>query len=185
MMKRVLLGALLVGLIAVLVIGAINRTRAWDKQAVGSAGQGERGDEVPAVESIEGALATEQQGSSSGDGTRDSQQNSNKPDSGTGTAQAAIHDWLELHGQVESVDEVALIVAILEGENEILDCRAWEFAQEQGFLAQVGDQVLLRGFFQEGDFKVGQVDNLTNGQSVILRNSDGMPLWTGTGKGVD
>ena len=70
------------------------------------------------------------------------------------------------------------VFVVGEGEKEILDCRAWEFAREQGFSAQVGDQVTLKGFYENNDFKVGQVDNLINDQSVLLRNSDGKPLWS-------
>jgi hypothetical protein len=176
MIKKIALGILLVGLIALLVIGAINRTMAKDRQSKDVLGQSEGVDRQGAVEDKDVSSATQQPGAGSGG-------NGQPGGSGNGTTQTAVHEWLELQGEVESVDEIELTVALSGGELEILDAREWQFAQEQGFSAQVGDQIILYGFYQGGDFKPGRVEDLTNGQSVLLRNSDGKPLWSGGGRG--
>ncbi|OGO14960.1 MAG: hypothetical protein A2Z14_05485 [Chloroflexi bacterium RBG_16_48_8] len=178
MIKKIVLGVLFVGLISVLVIGAINRTMAKDRQSEDVLGQSEGVDHQGVVEDQDGSPAAQQFGEGSGGKDQSG-------GSGGGTSQAVIHEWLELQGEVESMDEAALTVALPDEKEVILDAREWQFAQEQGFSAQVGDQVILYGFYQEGDFKPGQLDDLTNGMSVILRNSDGKPLWSGGGKSGD
>lgn len=180
MRRKLIVGVLFVSLITVLIIGAINRTMAKDRQSEGASGQGGDKDRVEAVEDQGESTVGEQPGTGSGGNGK-----GQSGGSGSGASQTVVHEWLELQGEVESAEETGLTVALSEGEVEILDAREWQFAQEQGFSAQVGDQVILYGFYQGGDFKPGQVDDLTNGQSVLLRNSDGKPLWAGSGKGSD
>jgi hypothetical protein len=60
--------------------------------------------------------------------------------------------------------------------------RPWTFAQEQGFTAEAGDRVTLVGFYENGEFEVGQLDNLTTGLSVTIREDSGRPLWAGGGR---
>jgi hypothetical protein len=60
--------------------------------------------------------------------------------------------------------------------------RAWWFAEEQGFWAQTGDDVTLIGFYEGDESEVGQIDNLTSGQSVLLRGDGGRPMWAGRGR---
>ena len=59
--------------------------------------------------------------------------------------------------------------------------RPLSYALEQGFASTIGDAVLLHGFDEDGEFKLGQVDNLTAGASVILRDASGRPGWAGRG----
>jgi hypothetical protein len=49
-------------------------------------------------------------------------------------------------------------------------------------LIHSGDHCKLAGFFEDGTFQVGQIDNLTIGQHVGLRAETGRPLWTGRGE---
>lgn len=54
--------------------------------------------------------------------------------------------------------------------------------QTQGFAAQAGDQVVVRGFACTGcpnPFAVVAVENLTRGVTLTLRDEDGVPLWQG------
>lgn len=177
MLKKIVVGVLLVGLIVVLVIGAINRTLAKDRPSEEVIGQGEGVDHPDVGEDQDGSPAAQQSRAGS-EGNGQGQPGG----SGGGTNQEVAHEWLELRGEVESIDETALTVVLSDGEKEILDGREWQFALEQGFSTKVGDQVILNGFYQGGDFKPGQVDDLTSGQSVLLRNREGKPLWSGGGK---
>ena len=52
---------------------------------------------------------------------------------------------------------------------------------KQGFAPDVGDQVTLDGFYENGEFEVTFIANLTNDQTVYLRDETGHPLWASSG----
>ncbi len=111
------------------------------------------------------------------------------PNDPTSDVQAEVDEWLQFQGIVISAD-TALIVETAAGEEFIIKGRPWWFAQEQGFLAQAGDQVTLTGFYEESDpltgsgqsFEVGRIENISNGQTVLIRDENGRPLWAGFGR---
>jgi hypothetical protein len=104
------------------------------------------------------------------------------PGDGTGTGQAQVDEWVTLNGTVLSATADEMIVNTTDGQQILVDGRAWRFAQEQAFMAQVGDSVNLTGFYEDGDFEVGQIDDLSSGKSVSLRDESGRPLWAGRGR---
>jgi len=104
------------------------------------------------------------------------------PGDQTGTGQANVEGWLTFQGTVVSVDANALVVQTSSGEQVAVENRAWWFAQEQGFSTQVGDQVTLIGFYEGDEFEVGQIDDATNSQTVLIRDENGRPLWAGRGR---
>jgi hypothetical protein len=99
-----------------------------------------------------------------------------------GIGQADVDEWLTLTGTVVSVDSYALTVETTDGREIAMLGRPWLFAQEAGAVLQVGDQVQLLGFDEAGEFEVGQIANLTTGNSVVLRDESGRPLWAGGGR---
>ena len=100
----------------------------------------------------------------------------------TGTGQAQVDAWRDIAGTAVSVDTNALVVRTVEGEFITVENRPWLFAQEQGFWAQAGDQLSLLGFYEEGEFEVGRIDDLTSGQTITLRDETGRPMWAGRGR---
>jgi hypothetical protein len=96
--------------------------------------------------------------------------------------EADVDEWLTIEGTVLHVDADTMVVHTVRGEEILIDGRGWRFAQELGFSAHVGDQVILRGFYEDGDFEVGHIADATNGQSVSLREESGRPLWAGRGR---
>jgi hypothetical protein len=119
-----------------------------------------------------------------GQGRRDA------PGDQTGTGQANLEEWLTLQGTVVRVDADTLVVQTTSGEKVSVENRAWWFAQEQGFSTRVGNQVTLVGFYEGDDpstssglcFEVGQIDDTINGQTVLVRDENGRPLWAGRGR---
>jgi hypothetical protein len=158
MLKKVVFGLLVVGLIGILAAGAVTRTLAktGDEEGYGR-GQGS-GQSVA---------------NSRGDITRDGDQ--------TGTGQAEVDEWLTLSGTVTSADADLLVVETAGGEVAV-ENRGWWYAQEQGFTVQVGDELVLTGFYENEDFEVGQIEDLTSGQTVTLRDETGRPMWAGRGR---
>jgi len=104
------------------------------------------------------------------------------PGDGTGTGQAEVDEWLTLQGEVLSVDADALIVQTPSGEQVVVENRPWWFAQEAGAEVQAGDEIVLTGFYEDGEFEVGQLENLRSGQVVNIREESGRPLWAGGGR---
>lgn len=196
MLKKILLGTLLVGLIGILVAGAVIRT--MDKTALVAEAQGPgygRGQD----EAGRYAEGESGQGRGQGNGRVDSSGRGRGGYGGQGredapainsTGQANVEEWLTLQGTVVSVDVDTLIVQTASGEQVTMENRPWWFAQEQGFSARVGDQVTLVGFYEGDDpstgsgqrFEVGRIDDATNGQTVLVRDENGRPLWAGRGR---
>jgi hypothetical protein len=101
---------------------------------------------------------------------------------GAGTGQAEAGDWIAIQGSVVSVDGSALVVEAMSGEEITVEGRPWWFAQEQGFWPGAGDEVVLLGFYENEDLEVGKIDDLTDGQTVLIREEGGRPLWAGRGR---
>ncbi len=108
--------------------------------------------------------------------------NLDAPGDGLGTGQAQVDEWLTVAGTVTVANTDEMVVQ-LDGDGEVvLDGRAWRFLQEEGFQAQAGQRLSLTGFYEEGDFEVGAVQDLSSGQSLSVRDENGRPLWAGRGR---
>ena len=177
MVKKFILGALLLGLCGVLVIGALNRTTAKTAQPdqVYEPGDNRGRTEITsdAEKQLRGSLE------SGGNNHRGTTQDS---DCNPTSDPIFAAEWEVLQGTVFDVDEDALMVTLLGGEQIVLEERAWSFAQEQGFAPQVGDQVTLAGFLHGVELEIGRIENLTTGQIVTLRDPEGRPAWAGRGR---
>jgi len=176
MFKKILIGAGVVGLVGVLVVGAINRT---DAKTISASGLGH---------GYEQASVTTEATSFGGQGRGQGGNGWGQPGSnagatrqpGLGLAQGA--GVITLQGTVDSVDQDTLVIKTGDGQQVIVEGRPWSFAQEAGFTAQVGDPISLTGFDEGGQFEVMQMQDKTNGQSVVLRDETGRPGWSGRGR---
>jgi hypothetical protein len=119
-------------------------------------------------------------GPSRGQGSYDGEGRIDAPGDGTGTGQAQVDEWVTMNGVIQTVTADEMIVRTSDGQEILVDGRAWRFAQELGFTAQAGESVSLTGFYEDGDFEVGQIT--ASGQSVSLRDESGRPLWAGRGR---
>jgi len=169
MFKKIIVSAILVGLIAILAVGAINRTQAKAYNETGFR------------QEVEGRVA---QGGGQGWGASNRTQSQDGLNAETfGEGQAQISELVELTGQVTSVDSALLLVSAASGETVEIANRAWSFAQEQGFTPQVGDTLALTGFYEtDGRLEVSQIENLTSGETLALRDENGRPMWAGRGR---
>jgi hypothetical protein len=201
MLKKIVLGTLLVGLIGILVVGAVIRTMDKTERVAEASGRGYgRNNAEVGTYAAGGSTGLTTGGSGQGRGgyaqdgnrggyARDGNRGGyggrgreDAPGDQTGTGQANVEEWLTLQGTVVSVDADVLVVQTVSGEQVTMENRPWWFAQEQGFSAQVGDQVTLIGFYEGDRFEVGQMDDITKGQTVLVRDENGRPLWAGRGR---
>ncbi|MBI5302515.1 MAG: hypothetical protein HY868_10280 [Chloroflexi bacterium] len=101
---------------------------------------------------------------------------------GQGVAAQGVQ-WTTVQGNVISVDQYAMTVQASNGEQVRIENRPWSYALEQKFSAKVGDQIKLNGFYQNGLFEIGQMQNLSNGVNAQIRDQSGRPGWAGRGNG--
>ena len=102
---------------------------------------------------------------------------------GQGAAASGV-TWTTLEGTVTAIDDVALTVKAANGEIVTVQNRPWTYALEQNFAAKVGDTISMNGFYQNGLFEIGQLQNVTSGSAAVqVRDTTGRPGWAGRGNG--
>jgi len=156
MLKKIILGGLLVALVGVLVVGGINRT------AVRS---GETGSTQPG----QTTQAVAQRGGRNGDNVE-------------AVGEANVTEWQTVVGTVSSVDASHVEIMLSDGSSVEVGGRAWQLAAAQNFTANAGDRVTLHGFDENGVFQIGQIDHQSTGQTLSLRDTTGRPRWAGRGR---
>jgi hypothetical protein len=192
MFKKIILGALLIGVIGILAAGAVIRTSATSGERAGETGRRGRATEVVtagANRQNPGGLGNETSPGTTGRGGRWGQGGAAEPAlGGQGNAQGAPlaevapQDWLNVTGKVVSVADDLVEIETDEGETIPFEGRPLSFAAEQGFRLEVGDEVTVSGYEENGEFKIGKVTNLSDGAAVVLRDVSGRPGWAGRGR---
>jgi len=187
MFKKILLGSLLLGLIAVLVAGAVIRTNArTENSALGGNGQRGHSVETARVGSEDvvgqgqrgGRWAQAEQGATDGRGSL-----------GQGNGQATPNaaqvpqSWLTVTGTVISVASDLVEIETTDGAVLPFEGQPLSYALSQGLILKPGDAVAVSGYEESGEFKIGQVTALGSGASVALRDATGRPGWSGAGRG--
>ena len=102
------------------------------------------------------------------------------PADGTGIGLADVDEWVTDNVTVASVDTYLWVVTFEDGTSYDIDGRTLSFLQELGFSVNPGDSLVLTGFYDEdGIYEIGQVENLTTGETAVIRTDSGTPLWSG------
>ena len=86
-------------------------------------------------------------------------------------------EWETLTGKVSVVDHE---VTIQTAEGQVL-IGMGQSAYREGFALEVGDEITVLGFHEDGEFKARTVENLTTGETLTLRDETGRPMWAGQG----
>jgi hypothetical protein len=192
MLKKVVLGTMFVILAGGLATGAVIRTLDKTGQTEQQVGSG-RG--FGQSSTNENSQVSEGQGNGNGQGGTGSNGNSTSSASrgrggnGDGDGPELLaeensdHAWETYSGVVSAVSESALTIEIDNEESIIVDGRAWTYMQDQAFSIEQGDEVNFEGFYEDGEFKVSSIENLTTNMSIVLRDADGRPSWAGGGRG--
>ena len=147
----------------------------------GGTGAGGRGQGVGQSEG-QGQSRGQGQGQSQGQGEGRGQGAGNGIQGGesAGLEQHPADTWMALSGTVVAVDD-ELTVRTEEGEVVAGTGPTW-YWDENGLVLEPGDEVVLHGFYEDGEFKVGSVENLSTGDTFTLRDETGRPLWAGRGR---
>ncbi len=177
------IGLLAVALLAGTAYILLSPTEAQGQGPIGGQGAGQsRGREWQAdVEPRSGAVAYGQ-GRGQGRGVAGGELDDNGRGQGTAgqsrNEAVSTVEWETLIGKVILVDG-EVIVQTDEGEVSV---GMGQSAYREGFALQVGDEVSVTGFYEDGEFKAGTVENLTTGESIVLRDEFSRPMWSGRGR---
>ncbi len=87
-------------------------------------------------------------------------------------------EWKTLTGEVIIVDGE---ITIQTAEGQVL-VGMGQSAYREGFRLEVGDEITVLGFYEDGEFKAGTVENLATGETIVLRDETGRPMWSGQGR---
>jgi hypothetical protein len=201
MLKKVVFWMVMVGLASGLVIAAINRTNAKadheslsqslqqrqnsDRQissddsfhpVVNQRGQGGRA--LSETFTNTDPVYAESHGNGNGQ-NRGATRSSKQSDVSKGVDQGGELDWVSFEAVVFQVEEESLTLQLADGEKVLVEGRAWMYALDSGFTATINDRIAATGFFEDGEFKVGRLENISSGQAILLREASGRPMWSG------
>lgn len=173
MVKKIVLGSLLAGFIGVLIYGAVLRTNA--KTSSGGADGRGTGDglgrgRADTTETTDGAADRGQ-----GQGRNQTARAGNERQAGAQSERVA--EWQTVEGSVISAGSQAMVVELVDGRQLLVEGQPWLYAQTQVFSPQVGHQLVMEIFEEDGELKPGRIDNLSNGETVTLRLENGQPMW--------
>lgn len=178
MFKKTIGGILLIGLIAVLVIGAIQRTQ--DRTALAAELEG-RGKGNNASASSNGS------GGTNGSGGRGSGN-----DNGNGNGNGRLASGEIIPSETWETFEGTVVEALEGGGEFVIETTAGETVAvgtgpvervDPNFALQAGESVRVQGYWEDGEFKAAQITRLADGQTLALRDTTGRPAWAGGGQG--
>jgi hypothetical protein len=173
MVKKGVLGALLFGLIGILVAGAVIRTLDKTGNVAEARGEGWR-----RSAGEDGELLTTDQGRggygrSSGSGAL----------AAPATGQELAEDWNVYEGTVVQAPAAGIdLVLETEDGEEIVVGTGPGYLAEQGFALEAGELVRVQGYWEDDEFKAAQLTRLRDGLTANLRDQLGRPAWSGSGQ---
>ena len=190
MIKRIVVGVLLAGLIGILVAGAIVRTvdKTGNVAEARGAGQG-RGEErlgstAPASSQEGGGYGQggSQEGGDYGQGGGQGR-NAGGGQGQSGAGAAEPQQWEVVQGTVveSPADDADLVIETDNGEQVTIGTGPG-YAAEQGFSLEVGEEIKVDGYWEDGEFKAARLTQVRDGQTLSLRDDYGRPAWSGRGR---
>ena len=179
MLKKIILGTLFAGLVAVLVIGAINRTANKSEDSAQAAGRG-RGQTQSVQEDRTNHQVNNYQstgGQGYGRGQSEAENSRQYPN-----YQEVIDEWVTYDGVVTQVPASGIDL-VLEADGEVLVIGTGPLSlDELGFALHLGDTVEVWGYWEDDELKAAEITLLEMGQTVVLRDGWGRPVWSGSGQ---
>jgi hypothetical protein len=92
-------------------------------------------------------------------------------------------DWTTVEGTVTQAPAagVDMVVETATGDELVIGTGPG-YLDEQGFQLEAGELVRVQGFWEDGEFKAGEITRLRDGNTVMIRDQYGRPLWSGAGQ---
>jgi hypothetical protein len=173
MLKKVLMGMLAVIVIGAVVVGVAD---ALTGKSVAAQTVAQTTAQTQAVAGNGQGNGAQTQGQGRGNGGQGQTTNTTP-----GTPQANITQTVTIAGVVQSFDGVGISVITDDGAPLWVQLGQSRYVSAQGAVYTAGDHVTATGFYENGQFQASSVVNDTTGQTLTLRDASGRPLWAGGG----
>jgi hypothetical protein len=101
-------------------------------------------------------------------------------DGGLGVAATALKIWADpITVTVDTTSDDQWLVSNNEGFELEIEGRALGFLQDNDFEVEIGDELVLVGFYEGDKFELGEITNNVTQQIIALRDETGRPFWSG------
>ena len=97
--------------------------------------------------------------------------------------QAQVDEWVTIQGTLVSFQGGSMTMATDDGELIVFQTGQPRFFADQGITFQVGEEIIVVGFYEGEQFTAGEITQVATGLRVMLRDPNGRPLWAGPGSG--
>ncbi|MFN2134542.1 MAG: hypothetical protein ACK2UK_01220 [Candidatus Promineifilaceae bacterium] len=143
------------------------------------------------AESISGEEAASGEGRQGGQGRADQNNvdNQGQGNQGLGSrnlggsgAAVEAHETVTIQGTVSQAPAAGVDMILETADGEVLIGTGPGYLQEQGFELSLGDEVIVDGFWEDGEFKAEAITRQADGVSIALRDASGRPMWSGAGR---
>lgn len=200
MIKKISLTALFVLFAGLLVYGAINRTSATSQKTARAESNGSAAgltdllSELPTGEPAAPEQGQQRQGQGNrGESGNNGGQGYQAQGRGLGAAQSGQGQGRQgqSNPQQEAVQQITITGTVVQAPQPGIDIilatddgdltvgTGPGYLDEQGFLIQQGDTLEIIGFWESELFKPIKITRLADGESVLLRDEWGRPMWSG------
>lgn len=96
-------------------------------------------------------------------------------------SQASAEQWIELTGVIVALEDTEMTIETDSDETIHVELGPPHFWDEQGVTLATGDEVEVVGFYSQDEFMVSEITLVTTGDSILLRDTNGRPMWAGRG----
>jgi hypothetical protein len=97
---------------------------------------------------------------------------------------AVSQEWLSVSGVVQSIDGSLMIVQAELGDVIEVTLGQSGYWEAQGLSLAAGDAVVVEGFYEDEDtLSARSLTLVSTGQTVVLRDDNGRPMWAGGRRG--
>ncbi len=97
--------------------------------------------------------------------------------------QAQVDEWVTYQGTLMSYQGSMMSLGTDDGQLIAFQVGRPSFFASQDVTFQVGDEIIVTGFYENDQFVAGDITKVATGERVMLRDPNGRPLWAGPGNG--
>jgi len=101
----------------------------------------------------------------------------------SGEPQVSVDEWVTIEGTLMSFQGGNMTMSTADGSIVSFKTGQPRFFSAQGITFQVGDQIVVVGFYDTDQFQAGDITQVSTGARVMLLDPNGRPLWAGPGNG--
>jgi hypothetical protein len=94
-------------------------------------------------------------------------------------AETESHAYVTIEGMVTQAPAAGIDMILETDEGAVQIGTGPGYLDEVGYTIQNGEQLLVTGFWEDGEFKASEITRSADGASIVLRDEFGRPMWSG------